>query len=95
MRIVRVKGDSMQPCYRDGDYLLITRYRRRRPRPGDDVVFEHPDFGTLLKRIDSIESGRLQLRGLNPLSADAAALGTVDIAVCSGLRRVAWQFSRR
>lgn len=95
MRIVRVKGDSMQPSYRDGDYLLIARYRRRRPRPGDDVVFEHPDFGALLKRIDGIENGRLRLRGLNPLSADAAALGTVDIVVCPGLSRVTWQFPRR
>lgn len=95
MGIFRVKGDSMQPSYRDGDYLLVARYRRRRPRPGDDVVFVHPDFGTLLKRIDIVESGRLRLRGLNPLSADAAALGTVDIAVCSGLSRVVWQFPRR
>ena len=92
MRIVRVKGNSMRPRYRDGDYLLISRYRCRKPRPGDDVVFSHPDFGPLVKRIASIENGRLRLRGLNALSADQAVLGSLDTADYPDLRRVMLHF---
>ena len=85
----------MQPCYYDGDYILVMRYGQRRPRQGDDVLLQHRDFGTVLKRIESIKNGRLRLQGLNRLSADAAALGTVNMKDCRGLRRVAMRIARR
>ena len=95
MRIVKVRGDSMLPRYRDGDFVVTARYGRRRPQPGDDVVFMHPDFGMLLKRIERVDDGRLTLRGLNILSADPAALGSVDIGAATELRRVTLRFPGR
>ena len=95
MRLVKVKGDSMSPSYRDGDYVLTMRYGRRRPRIGDDVVFAHPDYGRVLKRIDRIDNGNLVFKGLNALSAESAALGCVSIAKCADLARVAIRIPRR
>ena len=83
----------MSPPYRDGDYLLTRRYRISRPRVGDDVVFTHPDFGPVLKRIARIDDGWLTFKGLNALSADTAALGRVSQNQCGDLNRVALHLS--
>ncbi|MEM9208272.1 MAG: S24/S26 family peptidase [Pseudomonadota bacterium] len=95
MRIVKVTGNSMSPSYHDGDYVLTVRYGRRRPRIGDDVVFEHPDFGTVLKRIHRIRGGQLSFTGLNGLSAAPEALGTVSASAAADLDRVAFRLSGR
>ncbi len=81
----------MAPSYRDGDYVLTLRYGRRRPRVGDDVVFVHPDFGRLLKRIERIQDGVMNFTGTNALSADSAALGSVSLAACASVGRVAFR----
>jgi phage repressor protein C with HTH and peptisase S24 domain len=95
VRIVRVSGNSMSPDYRDGDFVLVGRYRVRKPRPGDDIVFRHRDFGTLLKRIGRIESGRLLVHGLNGLSADPSALGALDALAAEACERVLYRVSGR
>jgi hypothetical protein len=82
----------MAPSYRDGDYVLTMRYGRRRPRVGDDVVFMHPDFGRLLKRVERIQDGFMSFTGTNALSADSAALGAVSLSSCSSVARVALRF---
>ena len=85
----------MSPSYHDGDYVLTLRYGRRRPRVGDDVVFEHPDYGTVLKRVDRIRDGNLSFAGLNSLSAAPEALGTVSVNACANLGRVALRLPSR
>ena len=88
MRIVRVNGDSMLPRYRSGDYLLVGRYRYRRPKPGDDIVFRHADLGQLVKRIDSIDAGRISLRGLSAISSEPTSLGTLPAQELNAFERV-------
>ena len=92
MRIVKVNGNSMWPRYRSGDLLLLGRYRYRRPRAGDDVVFRHRDFGELLKRIDRIEAGRIHVGGLCSLSTSAAMLGSLSADEPGALERVLLHF---
>ena len=82
----------MWPRYRDGDYLLTLGYGRRRPRPGDDVVFRHPDMGLMLKRISRIKDGRLSFRGLNRLSVEQTAMGTAGVEALPLLHRVMLRF---
>ena len=94
MRIIKVSGNSMRPCYRSGDYLLVGRYGRCAPRAGDDVVFRHRDFGMLLKRVSRLEGDLLRVSGLDPLSADAAGLGTVGRAAWPRLERVLLRIPR-
>ncbi len=51
----KIKGDSMQPNFPDGEYLLTDKvtYRLRQPDRGDVVVFEAPGAGgeEFIKRI--------------------------------------------
>ncbi len=59
LRIVRVVGSSMEPSYRSGDYVLVGAARWLWPvRPGDAVVYKHPRFGVLIKRVLVIERDR-------------------------------------
>lgn len=76
-RIVKVNGDSMQPCYRHNDYVVVMSPGKKSLAPGQDVVCRHPQFGNILKRIDTIKSERLYLTGLNPMSTSKADLGFI------------------
>ena len=87
-KLVKVKGDSMQPCYRHNDYILISKSRRKQFTVGDDVVCQHPHLGLILKRIVDINSGKLKLAGLNSLSSSPKDLG--DIHKHDVIGRVIW-----
>jgi len=40
-----VRGQSMEPNFRDGDYLIVDEisYRLREPKRGEVIVFEYPE----------------------------------------------------
>lgn len=70
----KIKGDSMQPNYPDGEYLLTDKvtYRFNQPKRGDVVVFEAPGANgdEYIKRIIglpgesvSINNGRVYING--------------------------------
>ncbi len=73
----RVAGDSMSPTLQPGDEVFLSK---RPPRVDDVVLCRHPyRQGTqILKRVVSIESGRCEVRGDNPLhSSDSRQFGTI------------------
>ncbi|MEM1145290.1 MAG: S24/S26 family peptidase [Pseudomonadota bacterium] len=85
--IFRVRGASMAPTYKDGDFVLIRRYSRRNhrkfwplhprnPAVGDDVVCHHPRLGTILKRVDRIDHENV--------NADARIVGGIGPALRDG-----------
>ncbi|MEM8685343.1 MAG: S24 family peptidase [Pseudomonadota bacterium] len=94
MQFVRVRGDSMSPSYRDGDYVLALKYGRRMPKAGDDIVYRHPERGLLLKRVEQVDDRELQVGGLNSLSAESSALGPVHADEFSRLSRVVFHIPR-
>ena len=58
-----VKGNSMEPSFRDGDRVLVRSFLFS-PKAGDAVVFR--DRGTdLLKRISEVRDGKYFLCGEN------------------------------
>lgn|SRR3989344_3533769 len=70
----KIKGDSMQPNYPDGEYLLTDKisYRFGEPKRGDVVVFEAPGTNgdEYIKRIIGlpgesvkVESGKVYVNG--------------------------------
>lgn len=87
--LVEVRGPSMEPTLGHGDRVLTVPARLARPRPGQVVVAVDPeDAGHLVvKRIASIGSGRVDLRGDNAAaSTDSRRWGPV---ATSAVRRVA------
>ena len=61
---VAVSGRSMEPTFRDGDWLLVRRLGRL-PRAGELVVATDPRQPTrlLVKRVRSVAGGRVTVHG--------------------------------
>lgn len=60
----RVNGSSMEPNFREGDYVLVFSYFVRTPKVGDVVVFKKGKK-LLIKRIHKVENGKIIATGDN------------------------------
>ncbi len=81
LRRYEIAEESMAPTLLPGDYVVAVR-RPRRVRPGDVVIFEHPDREgfTLVKRARDVTGGRVIASGDNrAASADAPPVGCEQV----------------
>lgn len=76
----KVAGDSMEPNFYCGDFVIAYRRSRSAFKQGDVVVVEHAQLGKIIKRIISIEhDGSLLLVGDNlAVSTDTLTLGSIQ-----------------
>jgi nickel-type superoxide dismutase maturation protease len=89
LRVLRVRGDSLAPRYHDGDFVVISGLAIDSIRPGEVVVFDHPEYGRLIKRVEGLEPcGHLRVRGDDIDSVDSRRFGPVPRS--SLLGRVIW-----
>ncbi len=95
LRIIKVSGRSLDPAYRDGDYVLVSSLPilLRGIRPGDAVVFEHPRLGRLIKLVERLEAGgsSVYVIGLDKFSSDSRTFGAIPRNLVEG--KVIWHFS--
>lgn len=77
LKLAKVRGNSMLPRFRSGDYVLAARPLLRAFRTGDIVLARHQTHGLILKRIQRLSEDEVWLEGLNELSSTAAALGAM------------------
>lgn len=88
LRWLKVRGRSLAPRFKDGDYVLVSRIPLllRGVRPGDVVVFEHPRHGKLIKQVARLEdSGRAAyLLGTDEDSVDSRFFGAVPCQMILG-----------
>lgn len=81
-RIIKVTGDSLSPTYNDGDFVVITRIPvlLLNLKVGDIVVFNHPEYGQLIKKVDSIlaQRNKIFVIGFHENSVDSRIFGTVN-----------------
>ncbi len=71
LQIIKVVGSSMEDEYSNGDFILVIKspFLKFLLKPGRDVVFSKKVYGTMIKRIESINADKtLNLKGLNPMS---------------------------
>jgi signal peptidase I len=68
LRLFRIHGQSLEPEYRSGDFVLISKipFYFYAPKPGDIIAFKHPAFGLLIKRVQQV----------NPAAHELTVLGT-------------------
>ena len=67
--LMTVAGDSMAPTLHDGDLVMVDRARQQ-IRSGRVYVFNDPENGTRLKRMELLDGAGVVIRSDNP---DAAA----------------------
>jgi len=60
---IRIKGNSMAPRYRSGEYVVVDPGVR--PKPGADVVVCLKDGRSLIKTLDWRQVGKVQLLSVN------------------------------
>lgn len=79
--IFKVTGPSMQPVYKQGDFVIAFRTVLSNFDKGDVVVINHKHFGKIIKRIKSIdEAGDFLVAGDNTImSTDTMTIGPVAI----------------
>ena len=81
LRIIKVTGKSLSPEYQAGDYVILTTppFFFNSLKPGDMVVFRHPEHGTLIKKVEhfSPEQGTIFVVGSHPTSIDSRQFGPI------------------
>lgn len=66
-----VKGKSMEPSFREGDFVIVRKFGK--PRIGDGVVIEYKDR-KMLKRVSGINGDRYFVHGDNQVDGKIFAV---------------------
>lgn len=75
--VLKIQGQSMYPSLSNGDFVVTVRYFYRLT-VDDIVVFQHPLYGRLIKRVQEINStGMLRVSGENNRSVSSEQMGWV------------------
>jgi signal peptidase I len=81
LKILKISGDSMSPDFLDGDFVIIVtaKFLKNRLKVGDNIIFHHKFYGTLIKRISSLDPGTAEyyVEGTRTDSLDSRRLGTI------------------
>ena len=82
LKILKVTGNSLSPFFLPGDFILVWRAPRRFPKlvQGDFVVFDHVEYGVMVKRVITNDPHRkvLQVEGTHPDSLSTQKIGAVS-----------------
>jgi signal peptidase I len=80
-RLLKVKGGSLLPHYREGDFVVTLKvpFLKPRYRRGDVVVFDHPQYGVMIKQVADVsaDGSRLTVLGAHPYSVDSRNFGPI------------------
>ena len=84
-RILRVTGESLSPDYQDGDFVVLaTSPHLYHIKPGDVIVFEHGEYGTLIKRVTHVLPEEVYVTGTHEHSLDSRKLGAIERKTITG-----------
>jgi phage repressor protein C with HTH and peptisase S24 domain len=95
LRLLKVMGDSLDPEYSQGDFVLVSKipFFLTPPSPGDVIAFRQPGYGLYIKRIQNISSdGGVNVIGNHPDSVDSRVFGPVRRTDIVG--KVIWHIRR-
>lgn len=88
LKIIKVTGSSLSPFFLSGDYVLVSTYRQsfKSLQIGDSVVFNHPEYGRLIKRIrtNNPDSKCLEVSGVHEDSISSHKLGLISYSKLIG-----------
>ena len=96
LRIIKVKGDSLSPEYKEGDYVVITTlpFFFNAPQRGDTIVFRHPVYGTMVKCVERVDADQdvIFVIGNHPQSVDSRQFGPIPKRWITG--KVLWHIAK-
>jgi signal peptidase I len=81
LRLIKISGHSLEPVYRDGDFVLVSKIPILfgRIKTGDVVIFNHKAYGLMIKMVERIDlqADRIYVVGLHDDSMDSRTFGPV------------------
>jgi nickel-type superoxide dismutase maturation protease len=96
LKLLKVSGESLAPDYQEGDFVVIVKipFLMRRLHSGDVVVFRHPLYGVLIKKVETLSKDRQEvfLTGTHTNSLDSRRFGAVRVS--SLLGKVIWHIRK-
>lgn len=88
LQIFKVSGRSLWPDYKEGDFVVIVKIPLflRSLGSGDVVVFDHPVFGVMIKRVESYDPNQeaVTVLGNQPDSIDSRRFGPIPKSSVTG-----------
>ncbi len=97
LRWFAIRGESLEPEYRAGDFALAARLPGwwGRLQPGDVVICRHAVYGVLVKRVERFDPLRqaVYVTGSHPESIDSRTFGALPRAQVLG--KVIWHVRGR
>lgn len=95
-RLFKVTENSLAPDYQEGDFVLTIRFPLffYRYKTGDVIVFDHPPYGRMIKRVQAISPGNetLFVIGSHPDSIDSRQFGPIRTRAVLG--KVIWHIKK-
>ncbi len=81
-------GESLSPFFKEGDYVIVLRrpFIFSRLKEGDIIIFRHPVYGQMIKKVEGISPDGLELFvvGSHPESTDSRHFGPIPNLWVSG-----------
>lgn len=96
-RLLKIRGHSLYPEYRDGDYVLTARvpFPSGKIKSGNVIVFRQPVHGLLVKRVHKVldDGTAFEVRGTQIDSTDSRNFGPVPLSQVEG--KVIWHIRQK
>ncbi len=93
LKIIKVTGQSLSPEYQEGDFVVVlTNPFFFRLKRGNTVIFQHAQYGTMIKKIDRIDYNRVYVVGSHPQSIDSRQFGPIARQEITG--KVIWHIQQ-
>jgi signal peptidase I len=97
LRLVKIRGQSLYPDYKSGDYVLTARvpFPSGKIKAGDVILFRQPVHGPMIKRVHKVldDGHAFEVRGTQIDSTDSRNFGPVPLARVSG--KVIWHIRQK
>ncbi len=96
LQFIKVSGNSLLPEYREGDFVLVAKipFFLRYIRQGDIIVFDHPVYGLMIKRVDHLvpDKDEIYVIGTHEFSVDSREFGPISWKTLIG--KVIWHIHK-
>jgi len=96
IQILKVTGESLSPFFLEGDFVVVSKipFVLRKIKAGDIVVFRHPGYGTMIKKVERIspDGEEIYVVGTHPESTDSRQFGPLQRRQLIG--KVIWHIGR-
>jgi len=78
LKFIKVTGQSLSPDYQEGDYVMLFTLPFFPFKRGNTLVFRHPVYGIMIKKVSGIDLDGIHVTGTHPNSVDSRRFGPID-----------------